>query len=140
MAIQIPEDLEALEALAGTYPLAPTTVFVEPGRHPNIESGELPVVRLEIEEQDTYVQFLTFPDGSAESFARAITVTHVVARLRQFVNPEKERELFWVSGFVPVVEDGLADDTPAYARLCLPLDQVALAEEPERVVFVARTA
>jgi hypothetical protein len=140
VAIQIPEDLEALEALAVTYPLAPTTVFIEPGRHPGVESGELPVVRLEIEEENTYVQFLTFPDGSSESLARSITIAAVVAQLRLFVTAETERELFWVSGSIPLVEDGRPDDTDAYARLFLPLDQVAVAEEPERVVFLARTA
>lgn len=140
MAIQIPEDIEALEALAMTYPLAPTTVFIEPGRHPGVESGELPVVRLEIEEENVYVQFFTFPDGSLESLDRSITISAVVAQLRQFVTPETERELFWVSGFIPLVEDEMTDDTDAYARLCLPLDQVAVAEEPERVVFLARTA
>lgn len=139
MAIQIPEDLEALEALAVTYPLAPTMVFIEPGHYPRIESGELPVVRLEIEAENTYVQFLTLPDGSSESLDQAITFSKVVAQLRHFVAAETERELFWVSGFIPVVESGMPDDTDAYARLCLPLAQVAVAEEPERVVFLART-
>ncbi len=45
-----------------------------------------------------------------------------------------------MSGFIPLVEDGTPDDPDGYARLCLPLDQVAVAEEPERVVFLARTA
>jgi hypothetical protein len=117
VAIQIPEDLEALKALAATHPLAPATVFIEPGRHPGAESGELPVVRLEIEEENTYVQFLTFPDGSAESFGRSITISDVVTQLRQFVTADAERELFWVSGFIPLVEDGTPDDTDAYARV-----------------------
>ena len=139
MAIQIPEDLEDLETLAATYPLAPTTVFVE-FRHPLLESGELPVVRLEIEEGDTYVQFFTIPDSTPESLERSITISEVVAQLRQLVTKKAERELFWVSGSIPLVEEGTADDSDAYARLCLPLDQVAVVEEPERVVFLARTA
>ena len=140
VAIQIPEDLEALEAIAVTYPTAPATVLVEPGHHPGVESGELPVVRLDIEDQNTYVQFHTFPDASVESLARSITMSAVVTQLRKLVAAGMERELFWVSGFVPLMEDGAPDDTDAYARLCLPLDQVAVAEEPERVVFLARTA
>ena len=139
MAIQIPEDLEALEAIAVTYPTAPATVLVEPG-HPGVESGELPVVRLDIEDQDTYVQFHTFPDDSIQALDRSITMSAVVTQLRKFVAAGRERELFWVSGFVPLVGDGAPDDADAYARLCLPLDQVAVAEEPERVVFLARTA
>ncbi len=140
MTIQIPEDLEDLQALAVTYPRAPATVLVEPGFHPNVESGELPIVRLDIEDQNTYVQFHTLPDASAESLARSITLADVVAQLRQLVTGGVERELFWVSGFIPLVESGAPDDTDAYARLCLPLDKIAVADDPERVVFLARTA
>jgi hypothetical protein len=140
VAIQIPEDLEALEAIAVTHPLAPTTVLVEEGYHPAVEFGELPVVRLEVEHQNGYVQFFTFPEASSESLARSITMSAVVAQLRQLVAVRVQRELFWVSGFIPVVESGPADETDAYARLCLPLDQIAVADEPERVIFLARTA
>jgi hypothetical protein len=140
VAIQIPEDLEDLEALAATYPSAPATVLVEPGFHPDVEYGELPIVRLDVEDQNTYVQFHTLPDASPESLARSITMAAVVAQLRKLVAVGVERELFWVSGFIPLVESGVADDTTEYARLCLPLDKIAVAEEPERVVFLARTA
>jgi hypothetical protein len=114
--------------------------LVEPGCYPGVESGELPVVRLEIEEGNTYVQFFTFPDGSSESLNRSIPFSGIVAQLRHFIAADAERELFWVSGYIPVVEDGTADDSEGYARLCLPLDQIAVAEEPERVVFLVRTA
>jgi hypothetical protein len=140
VAIQIPEDLEALEGIAITYPLAPAIVLVEPGHHPEVESGELPVVRLDIEDENTYVQFHTFPDASSESLARSMTMSAVVSQLRQLVTEGVDRELFWVSGFIPIVEGGAADDTDAHARLCLPLDQLAVVDDPERVVFIARTA
>jgi hypothetical protein len=140
VAIQIPEDLETLVAIAETFPLALTTVLIDPPYHPALEAGELPVVRLEIEDAGEYVQFITYPDASAASLARAITFSTVVTQLRKFVRPEGERGLFWVSGFRPVSETGPLDDAEARFRLCLPLDKVATVDEPERVVFFARTA
>ncbi len=72
MAIQIPEDLQALEELAATYPLAPATVFIESGRHRGVGVSGASGCPLEIEEGNTYVRFLTFPDGSSESLTRFV--------------------------------------------------------------------
>jgi hypothetical protein len=140
MTIQIPEDLPALEAIAASCPTAPTTVIHDPPSPPGIEGPEIPVVRLDVDENSGYVQFFTYPDNSASSLIRGLAISDVVAQLRDFVKPGVERELFWVSGLRPLGDGHTLDDENIRVRLCLPLDRVATADEPERVAFVARTA
>src|SRR5688572_8951224 len=127
MTIQIPEDLPALEAIATSYPTAPTTVIHDPPLRPGFEGSEIPVVRLDVDENCGYVQFFTYPDSSASSPARGLAISDVVSQLRDFVKPGVQRELFWVSGLRPIGDGRTLDDENVRVRLCLPLDQVASA-------------
>jgi hypothetical protein len=138
MTLRIPDDLPALRALAAQAGPAIAMVYHEEPLEGEWEGPELPVVRIDVEPDIEYVQFFTLPNASDESLNRALSFGAVVARLERLSERGPPRELFWVSGHLPIAEDSTPDTWESSVRLALPLAALAGNSDPPRVAFIAR--
>jgi hypothetical protein len=138
MTLRLPDDLPELKALAVEVGLALAMVYhVEPlGEH--WEGPELPIVRVEVNPESEYIEFITMPDASEASLKRALSFADVVTRLERFAEGGEVRQLFWVSGLRPLAPENVPEDSDCAIRLALPFVAIAHATEPTRVAFVAR--
>lgn len=138
MTLRVPDDLADLRAAAIHLATAPTTVLQEPPLGAGWEGPELPVVRLEVDSEVGYIQLFTLPNASEEAFARALSFAEVLQQL-EHLTAGAVRELFWVSGLRPLPPDDEAAESEYQVRMAVPLTGLAIADDPERVAFIAHS-
>jgi len=139
MTLRVPDDLAELRALAVELGGAPAFVVREPASGEEWDGLELPILHVELNSDQDYIQIRTAVPVAGRHPSGALTFEAVLAKLEQLAAPGQERELFWVSSLRPLAPETDPEMSRFAVRLALPLGAVMASEDPVGVSFLART-
>ena len=139
MTLRVPDDLAELRALAAELGSAPAFVIREPESGQDWDGLELPILHVELNPYQDYIQVRTAVPAAGRNPSGALTFAAVLAKLEQLTTSGQERELFWVSSLRPLAPETDHEMSRFALRLALPLGAVMASEDPVSVSFLART-
>jgi len=138
LTIRIPDDLPPLRSLSAESPHADAVVVFEERPGKLLTNHELFVEAVLAPVDSEYFELRTTGPEPVSRPGSALSFQQVLEHLEALPRDVEAKEVFWVSGLIPVPTDEDQELSRYSIRLALPITKIATDKDHNRIAFVAK--